>query len=74
MKKIIIPLGLLSFGLSSCKEECKSCETEVYYNGELKNNLRSVEVYCGEALELIESEPNSITVGHLKRVRSCKDY
>ncbi len=74
MRKLIIPLTILLFCFPSCKEECKTCEYEVYYNGELKENLTSSEVYCGEDLELIESEAASITVGPLKRVRTCKDY
>jgi hypothetical protein len=74
MKKIIFPLLLLILGFSACKEECKTCEIEVFYNGEKRENLGSVTTYCGEVLEAIENEPSSTTVGPLKRVRTCKDY
>ena len=74
MKKIILPFALLLLGFSSCKEECKTCKIEVFYEGEKKENLGSENTYCGEILEAIENEPSTITVGPLKRVRICKDY
>jgi hypothetical protein len=74
MKKIILPLALLMLGFSACKEECKTCEIEVFYNGEKKENLGSVNVYCGEVLDHMENEPKTTTVGPIKRVRTCKNY
>lgn len=72
MKKYVFALTFALVYLSSCKDECKLCTTEIYYNGEEQKNLETEEVYCGEALEAIESEPNTMTVGPLKRVRSCE--
>jgi len=74
MKKIILPLLLFIISFSACKEECKTCEIEVFYNGEKKENLSSTNVYCGEVLEVMENEPKTTIVGPLKRVRTCKDY
>jgi hypothetical protein len=74
MKKIVLPFALLLLGFSSCKEECKTCEIEVFYEGEKKVNLGSSNIYCGEVLEAIENEPSTITVGSLKRVRTCREY
>ena len=74
MKKIVLSFALLLLGFSSCKEECKTCEIEVFYDGEKKETLGSSNIYCGEVLEAIENEPSTITVGSLKRVRTCKEY
>ena len=74
MKKILLPIALVLLGFTSCKEECKTCEIEVYYYGEKKENLGSFTVYCGEVLEAVENEPSTTVVGPLKRVRTCKDY
>lgn len=72
MKKILFPIGLLLLGFTSCKEECKTCEIEVFYNGVKQEYLGSLDLYCGEILDVMESEPRSTTVGPLTRVRTCR--
>tara|TARA_B100000780_G_scaffold240658_1_gene182858 strand:+ start:2393 stop:2617 length:225 start_codon:yes stop_codon:yes gene_type:complete len=74
MKNILFPLGLLLLGFTSCKEECKTCEIEVFYNGEINEDLGTVDVYCGEVLEVMENEPKTTIVGPIRRVRTCKNY
>ena len=70
MKRIIFLLSLLlALSLNSCKEECKICEIEVFYEGIKKESLGSIETYCGEVLDIIESEPETTEAGLLKRVR-----
>jgi len=74
MKKILFPIGLLLLVFTSCKEECKTCEIEVFYNGAKMEHLKTVNVYCGEVLDAIENEPKSTIAGPIERVRTCTSY
>jgi hypothetical protein len=72
MKKTILTLSLILICFSSCKEECKTCSYKVYYIGDSNTDtLRNEEMYCGDVLDIIESEPTTTTIGKLRREREC---
>ena len=74
MKKIILSLVVILLSFSSCENECKTCTIQVFYDGVEKENLETVEIYCGEALDAIESESRTSTVGSIQRTRTCVSY
>ena len=69
MKKLIILVAVVSLGFVSCKEECKDCTTKVVVtvdgivdeDSDLNMNLGTSSIkYCGDQLEAMENNPETI--------------
>ena len=69
MKKLIILVAVVSLGFVSCKEECKDCTTKVVVTvdgivteeTDLSMNLATSPInYCGDQLEMMENNPETI--------------
>lgn len=56
MKKLIIAIAVLSFGLTSCQEKCKTCTTTSSVNGEVQELMTVTAEYCGEQLDAIDGQ------------------
>ena len=56
MKKLIIALAVLSFGLASCEEECASCTTTTTINGEVQELMTITKELCGDALDAADGQ------------------
>ena len=55
MKKLIMAVAILSFGFTSCKEDCKDCTTTSTING-VETIISEPKEYCGDQLDDIDGE------------------
>ena len=63
MKKLIIAVAILSFGFTSCKEECKDCTTTSTIDETIMTEPKE---YCGDQLDDIDGETRTLSGAELK--------
>ena len=69
MKKLLIAVAILSFGLTSCSEKCSTCTTVSSIDGVTQDAMTITAEYCGDELDAIDGQ--TVTSGTMTVSTTC---
>lgn len=70
MKKLIIAVAVLSFGLTSCQEKCKTCTTITTVDGVTQDAMTISQELCGDALDSADGQV--VTTANMVTTTTCE--